>query len=245
MLKRSVFITLASTCLGILAARASSDCSFSVQAIAALEPKDQCAVRALSESCSDRDRCHAKCLIERASENVGGGCAHICGLIELSHPSYDCYPGSREAGTAIATTFALSNESDESIRVSIEYKLSPVHDVRGQSDCLRAGMKLGVKEQIGKDSYLVDQQGNVRIEAVEPTLEGTASSCVATTELPAGKVLLHETSIGYWFSEIQTVQVRAKSGSYLFSRSEIPLYPAPAESVFTWHVWRHPYNRRP
>ncbi len=245
MLKRTVFITLASTCLGSAWARASSDCSFSAQAIAALEPKDQCAVRALSESCSERDRCHAKCLIERTGENVGGGCAHICGLIELSHPYYDCYPGSREAGTAIDTTFALSNESEESIRVSITYKLSPLHDARGQSDCLRAKMKLGVKEQVGQDSYLVDEQGNVRIEALEPKLEGTASDCVATIELPSGSVLLHETSIGYWFSEIETVQLRAKSGNYSFSRSEIPIYHAPAESVFTWYLWRHPYSRRP
>lgn len=218
-------------------------CDFESSAIESLAPPERCAVRALSETCEDLHQCYAKCLVERRGENVGGGCAHICGIIERSHRYYECYPGLRDAMDATATSFAIANESDERIRVELQFAKAPNHQSSPAPGCLDVDVRLAPLAQLGQDSYLVDDQRRVLVHRIKPELRGTAAKCTASAEIPPRRILLHDASFGYWFSELQEARIRASSGSYAFSHRDVPLFEAPAESMFRWYVWRHPYHR--
>lgn len=231
------------TMLASTSAFADPQCNFASSAIGSLAPPEQCAVRALSETCDDLHHCYAKCLVERRGENVGGGCAHICGIVERSHPYYDCYPGLRDAMDATGTYFAIANESDEKIRVELQFAKAPNHQSPPAPGCLDVDVRLAPLAQLGQDSYLVDDQRRVLVRRVRPELRGTASQCTASAEIPPARILLHSASFGYWFSELQEARIRASSGSYAFSHGDVPRFEAPAESVFRWYVWRHPYHR--
>jgi hypothetical protein len=224
---------------------AEQNCNFDPAAVLRLEPPEQCAVRALSDTCDKLHHCYAACLVEGTGENVGGGCAHICGIIERSHAYYDCYPGLRDEMDAMMTYFVILNDSNEKIRVTLHYEKASNHKIRALSECLHVELKLAPREQLGEDSYLVDNQRRVLVESLEPKLKGTALRCTTTVEIPPGKLLLHGTSYGYWFSELNQVHVRTSTSSYTFSHDDVPRYDAPAESVYRWYLWRHPYDRAP
>jgi hypothetical protein len=224
--------------------RETSDrCEFDPAAIARLDPPDQCAVHALSETCDDGHRCYADCIVAGSGLQVGGGCAHLCGLVELSHAFYDCFPGSREMIEATLEDFVIVNDSDESIRVELHYEKAAIHRTRETGSCLDVDVRLAPREQLGQDAYLVDDQGRLLVHPIEPKLEGTTARCTVAVEIPPRQLLLLGTEHGYWFREIARADVQASAGSYSFSHRDVPRFDPPAESVFEWYVWHHPPRR--
>lgn len=235
-------LLIVSTIIATSTVLADSRCKFDTESTARLKLADRCAVEALSATCDDRHLCHARCLISGKVENIGGGCAHFCGLIEGSHAYYDCYPGLRATVEALMINFAIVNESSEKMSVRLHYAIASNHEIQIESECLDIVLYIAPLEQIGKEAFIVDEQRNSLVRLVQPVREGTASQCMAHIDIPPRKTLLHTTFNGYWFSELEMVEVETLSGRYEFAQSDIPKYEPAIESLFRWYVWRHPFH---
>ena len=63
-----------------------------------LTESERCYIAALSARCTEQDDCHVSCWNSPDGMSVGGGCFHLCGLLDPKPPGWSACEALEESG---------------------------------------------------------------------------------------------------------------------------------------------------